>query len=252
VCRSSAPILSRRAQREQQRPGCGTLAAVPVLKAFVVIVALAGLAAAQQPVSFPTADGGHIHAELYGAGEHGVVLAHGGRYNKESWAQQARELAAADFRVLAIDFRGYGQSRGPGDTDPMSAPLHLDVLGAVRYLRKTGAKTVSVVGGSMGGGAASAAAIQAEPDEIDRIVLLAAFVEGPPEKLPGRKLFVVTRGDTRGDGLVRLERIRKEYGQSPEPKELLILEGSDHAQAIFETDQGERLLRELLRFLSAP
>jgi acetyl esterase/lipase len=36
----------------------------------------------------------------------------------------------------------------------MGAPLHLDVLAAVRYLRKMGAKTVSVVGGSMGGGAA--------------------------------------------------------------------------------------------------
>ena len=32
----------------------------------------------------------------------------------------------------------------------MSAPLHLDVLAAVRYLRKTGAKRVSVVGGQHG------------------------------------------------------------------------------------------------------
>ena len=81
------------------------------------------------------------------------MLAHGGRFNKESWEKQARALAAAGFRALAIDFRGYGQSRGPGQADPLSAPLHLDVLAAVRYLRKTGAKSVSVVGGSMGGSA---------------------------------------------------------------------------------------------------
>ena len=62
-------------------------------------------------------------------------------------------LERAGFRVLAIDFRGYGLSKGPGQSDPLSAPLHLDVLAAVRYLRKSGAKTVSVVGGSMGGGA---------------------------------------------------------------------------------------------------
>jgi acetyl esterase/lipase len=31
----------------------------------------------------------------------------------------------------------------------MDAPLHLDVLAALRYLRKNGAKSVSVVGGSM-------------------------------------------------------------------------------------------------------
>jgi len=34
----------------------------------------------------------------------------------------------------------------------MSAPLHLDVLAAVRYLRKTVTKTVGVVGASMGSG----------------------------------------------------------------------------------------------------
>jgi len=33
--------------------------------------------------------------------------------------------------VLALDFRGYGKSRGAGQSDPMSAPLELDVLAAV-------------------------------------------------------------------------------------------------------------------------
>ena len=75
---------------------------------------------------------------------------------------------------MAIDFRGYSQSRGPGESDTYTAPLHLDVLAAVRYLRKTGAKTVSVVGGSLGGGAAADASIEAGPGEIDRLVLLAA------------------------------------------------------------------------------
>jgi hypothetical protein len=33
---------------------------------------------------------------------------------------------------------------------------------------------------------------------------------------------------------------------------LVILDGSAHAQFIFATDQGERLMREILRFLSGP
>ena len=46
--------------------------------------------------------------------------------------------------------------------------------------------------------------------------------------------------------------IRDQYERAPDPKQLVILEGSAHAQHIFETDQGERLMREILRFLSEP
>ena len=111
---------------------------------FTVILglSLATVAAAQKTLSFPTEDGGLVFADVYGNGERAVVLAHGGPFNKESWAPQARTLAAAGFRVLALDFRGYGKSKGPGDSQPMDAPLHLDVLAAVRYLRTNGAKTV--------------------------------------------------------------------------------------------------------------
>src|SRR5882762_11366900 len=102
--------------------------------AVIVALFLAAVSNAQKAVVFPNADSGVVSADSYGAGERGIVLAHGGRFNKGSWGKQAQALAAAGFRVLAIDFRGYGQSRGPGDSDPMSAPLHLDVLAAVRYL----------------------------------------------------------------------------------------------------------------------
>ncbi len=102
------------------------------LRVIVLTILLTGVATAQEHVSFPTSDGGLVHADLYGKGERGVVLAHGGRFNKESWKKQAEELEKAGFRVLAINFRGYGRSRGPGQADPLGAPLHLDVLGAVR------------------------------------------------------------------------------------------------------------------------
>jgi pimeloyl-ACP methyl ester carboxylesterase len=214
-------------------------------------IILTGLAMAQEHVSFPTQDGGLIHADVYGKGDRGVVLLHGGRFNKESWSKQARALADAGFRVVAIDFRGYGHSRGPGQSDIYTAPLYLDVLAAVRYLRQNGAKTVSLVGGSMGGGAAGKAVAEARPGEIDRLVLLAAEADAPPEKLTGRKLFVVAREDVSGAG-PRLPRIRAQYEKAPEPKELIILDGSAHAQFLFDTDQAERLMREILRFLSAP
>lgn len=205
---------------------------------------------AQERVSFPTQDGGLVTAIVYGKGSHGVVLAHGGRFNKESWEKEARVLAAAGFRALAIDFRGYGQSVGPGQSDPFTAPLHLDVLAAVRYLRRTGAETVSLIGGSMGADAAADAVVAADPGEIDRLVMLAGGASTPPEKLKGRKLFIVSRDDIGSGDIPRLPAIRAQYERAPEPKELLILEGSAHAQLIFQTVQGERLMREILRFLS--
>jgi len=209
-------------------------------------------------VSFPTSDGGLIVADEYGAGAHAVVLAPGGRFDKESWAPQARALAGAGFRVLAIDFRWRGGSRGGVRSPDPYDGLHLDVLGAVRHLRETGAERVSVVGGSLGGSAAARAAVEAgrgergEAEEIDRLVLLAHGPIEEPERLRGRKLFVVARDDPWADGSPRLPAIREQYERAPEPKELLILEGAAHAQHLFATEQGAGLMREILRFLSDP
>lgn len=221
-----------------------------VLRALLATLLLARFAAAQEHISFPTEDGGVVHADIYGKGERGVVLAHGGPFNKESWEKQARTLESAGFRVLALDFRGYGKSRGPGDSDPMDAPLHLDVLAAVRYLRRTGVKSVSIVGGSMGAGAAGEASIASRPGEIDRVVLLGGSPNSPAEKLKSSTLFIAARDDASGDG-PRLPRIQEQYEKAPEPKRLIILEGSAHAQYLFQTDQGERVMREILHFLSA-
>jgi pimeloyl-ACP methyl ester carboxylesterase len=200
-------------------------------------------------VSFPAQDGWLIYANLYGKGDRGVVLAHGGRCTKETWEKQAQALVKAGFRVLAFDFRGFGQSKSGPPGQSSDSGQQFDVLAAVRYLRKAGAQTVAVVGASFGGDATTAALAEAAPGEIDRIVLLAHGAYGPPERMNGRKLFIVTRDDANDAGL-RLPKIRQQYERAPKPKELVILEGSAHAQFVFETNQGERLMREILRFLS--
>ena len=205
---------------------------------------------AQTTVSFPTEDGGVVFADRYGSGDRGVVLAHGGRFNKESWKDQARQLTEAGFQVLSIDFRGYGKSHGPGDSDPLGAPLDLDVLAAVRYLRAQGAKTVSAIGGSMGGGAAGDASIASEPGEINRLVFLGSAPNGPADKLKCPSLFIVARDDASGDG-PRLPGIRAQYEKAPQPKKLIILDGSAHAQYLFQTKDAGRVMQEILSFLAA-
>jgi esterase/lipase len=204
-------------------------------------------------VSFPTQDGGLIYANLYGQGKRGVVLAHGGRFNKESWDKQAHLLVKAGFCALAIDFRGRGLSRGGSQAQGSDDGSRYDVLAAIRYLHQNGAKTVSVVGASFGGWAAAGASVESEAGEIDRLVLLAHSPIDNPEQIKGRKLFILSRDDVSGDNKIpRLPKIRDQYERASDPKELVILEGSAHAQLIFETQQSEKLMREILRFLSKP
>jgi pimeloyl-ACP methyl ester carboxylesterase len=230
---------------------------MPVFRLGILPLALilTELLAAQESISFPTQDGGRICADLYGKGDgkgdRAVVLAHGGRFNKESWRDQAQTLVSKGFRVLAIDFRGFGCSSGPGQSDFDKAPFENDVLAAVRYLKTRGAQAVFVVGGSFGGGAAGDASIKSAPGEIDRIVFLGAAPNLSAEKLKSRALFIVARYDA-NDGGPRLPGIRAQYDKAPQPKELIVLEGSAHAQFLFQTDQSERVMREILRFVSVP
>lgn len=208
----------------------------------------------QTATSISAADGGRINADTYGGGDRAVLLAHGGRFDRASWKPQAEELAAAGFRVLAIDFRAAVEARAGRENACLydDACLAKDVLAAVRYLRATGATSVSIVGASLGGGAAARAAVEARAGEIERIVLLAHMPIAAPEKIQGRKLFIVARHDTGSGDVPRLPAIQAQYAKAPHPKELIVLDGSAHAQFIFQTDEAKRLMREILRFLTDP
>lgn len=222
------------------------LRAVPVALIGVVMTVVAGSGAraeSGQPaeVSFDTADGGEIHALLYGSGEHGVVLAHGGVFDKESWAPLAPRLAEAGLQVLAIDFRGYGLSK-PGS---QGNTLYLDVLAAISYLKAHGATRVSVLGASMGGGAVGRAAVMAGPGEIDRLILLAPVAIPNPEQIHASHIVYITTEDDPS-----VTRTRSQYKSAPEPKSFEILPGDSHAQHIFKTEQSEALVELIVGALT--
>lgn len=204
------------------------------------LVAVAGLCACAGPqeLAFPASGGGVVHADAYGSGSHAVVLAHGGRFDRSSWRDQAMELADAGYRVIAFDFR----QRDGG--------AYGEVLDAVAAARAGGATTVSVVGASFGGTAAAAATASA-PGSIDKLILLSAPVD-EPEILTGRKLVIVARGDVRGDGQMRLPVLERQFARMAEPKRLVVVEGIAHGQYLFESVHAERVMQEILSFLEAP
>ncbi len=135
-------------------------------------------------------------------------------------------------------------------TDSVPSPLGPEVYGTLDPLFQP--RSIAVVGASRGGGAAGEAAVEQRSGEIERLVLLAATPIATPDRLAGRKLFIVSRGDTTASGVPRLVAIRRQYELAPGPKELLVLEGSAHAQFLFQTAEADRLLAVIVAFLSRP
>jgi pimeloyl-ACP methyl ester carboxylesterase len=197
--------------------------------------------AAAERVTFPT--------DLYGEGDRGVVLVHGGRLNKESWATQGRALARAGFRALASTCAATASRRDPQArtrwarhraTATWPRPCSTCARPERRRSRPWGQH-----GRRRGGGGGLAPRSNRSPGADG------GHPDGPAEKLSAPTLFLMARDDRSADGL-RLPGLRAYYDKAPEPKELIILDGSAHAQFLFESDQAERVLREILRFLSAP
>ena len=219
----------------------GLASAQPPLPETRQIADQGGAASGFREISYQTRDGGIIFGNLYGEGPHAVLLGHGAVFDKESWDHLARRLAAEGHQALAVDFRGYGKSTAGRSR----GGLHEDIIGGIRYLRERGAARVSVIGASMGGGAVGDAVTELEPGDIDGLILLAAVPTRSPERLQGRKLFIVSGGDGSRAS------VEMQFQAASEPKTLTVLTGSAHAQHIFRTALGEELTDIMLAWISA-
>lgn len=218
-----------------------TIKIITFALAFLLLSQLSVAAQSPQDVSFPTADGGTVDADLYGQGSHGVVFAHGAIFNKQSWAPLAKRIADRGYRALAIDFRGYGKSRAGSDGNA----LDQDVIAAIRWLHAHGVQSVSVVGGSMGGGAAGRAATEVKRGEIDKLVLLSPMPINNPQQLKANSILYIA---SRDEGLAPT--VREQFSQAPQPKQLILLDGSAHAQNIFATSQAQHLSDIIIKFIA--
>jgi pimeloyl-ACP methyl ester carboxylesterase len=133
-----------------------------------------------------------IHYLEAGAGAP-VVLLHGLGYDGSRWAPNIAPLAA-DFRIIALDQIGFGQSDKP------LANYHTGMLSEflVGFLKAIGVQKASLVGSSMGGNVAAYTAIH-YPQMVERLVLSDAPgyrrpVNAPP---PDPRLRQIQNGVTR-------------------------------------------------------
>lgn len=98
-----------------------------------------------------------------------VVLLHGFPELAYSWRHQIPALAAAGYRVIAFDQRGYGASSKPADVDQYG--LRMLVADVVGVLDELGVATATVVGHDWGSIVAYATALT-QPDRVGGLVSL--------------------------------------------------------------------------------
>ncbi len=155
----------------------------------------------------------------------------------------ARQLAPVGYRVLALDFSGYGSSLLLRTRQRVLAD---DLVDAVAYARTHGARSVALVGASMGGYASLCAAARLD-DEIEAVVSLSApsrYTDGGGtvdiRGLTTPTLLYVGRDDT---GFVYANRA---FGRQNPDAELHVLATSSHGVDIVNT----AVLRRIETFLA--
>ncbi|MFJ5228116.1 alpha/beta fold hydrolase [Streptomyces sp. NPDC088400] len=112
--------------------------------------------------------GGRIHVAEQGTGPL-VLLVHGFPESWYSWRHQLPAIAAAGFRAVAIDVRGYGRSSKPREVEAYRMLAHVaDNVGVVRAL---GEQTATIVGHDWGSPIAANSALL-RPDVFTSVALL--------------------------------------------------------------------------------
>ncbi|MDE2667355.1 MAG: alpha/beta fold hydrolase [Acidobacteriota bacterium] len=117
-----------------------------------------------------------------------VVFLHGWMCNRTFWQRQCRELAGRNFRCLAVDFRGHGDSEAPaegysieqlaGDLSAMMAALEIG--------------PAVIVGHSMGGMVAQQFCLE-RPEQTAALVLVATIAADAEDRLISKRIAADAR-----------------------------------------------------------
>ena len=115
-----------------------------------------------QAIRLRTSDGVTLAGAVVGSGPVGAVLIH--QYPRDycGWLPYAGYLSRHGVHALLFDLRCFGRSACPGGRGHATT----DVAAAMAELRRRGARTVALVGASMGGAIAVVAAAQLHPAAV--------------------------------------------------------------------------------------
>ncbi|MEV0274553.1 alpha/beta fold hydrolase [Hamadaea sp. NPDC050747] len=181
-------------------------------------------------VTYPGTDGELGAGYLTGTGDTAVVLLHQSGGGLCQWLGYADAYAAKGWRGFAIDIRN--QTRVD------------DAVAAVAYLRSSGVRKVILVGASMGGTTALAAAATIQPP-VDGVVSLSgpATFSGADAASAVPKLampVVFAAGTNDGNFATDAQSLYDACGSKQ--KKLILLPASDHGVLLMSRGMGEFVL----------
>ena len=189
-----------------------------------------------------TSEGLHLEAKAWGTGSRYVVLAHMRPADMTSWFDFARLLADEGYTAVAFNFRGYGESDGNEGEFSVAD----DVRAAANAAHDAGASEVFVVGASMGGTGAVAAATS---NHIAGTVTLSAPAEF--EGVDAARLSPVVVGPLlliAADEDAEAANDALAIASGKDDAELLVLPGAQHGTNLF-AEHGPEITARILEFL---
>lgn len=192
-------------------------------------------------VHFSTQDHIQLAGVLYGASKTtAIICSHERPGTKADWSDSAPWFAARGFLVLAYDFRGNGESQGLYDP----GKENLDLLAAIAFVHRHGAKRVILLGASMG--ADISLIVAAETQVAGVITLSPEYLFGLSDiqirAISSPKLFINSTGDSYAPDTQQI------FQNARPPKELYLYPGVAHGVDIFQTEYGQDLIERIIAF----
>jgi dienelactone hydrolase len=213
-----------------------------------VTVHAQGKAPATQVVDIKAAGGVTLKASYFPAGRPGpgILLLHACNKDRSSWTKLATDAAGQGFHVLALDFRGFGESGGPrfaqGPEQQSTIDLYWpgDVDAALAWLTSQGQVDKTRIGAAGAScGVNQAVQLARRHPEVKTVVLLSGGIN-PAGRLhlrdsPGLPILAAA---SHGDGGV-VDQMRWVLGWSRNPANKFVeYQAAGHGTDMFAVEKG--------------
>ena len=160
-----------------------------------------GKEATMKDIQLETDDEKKIVGTFYEGGSEGIILLHMMDRTRNDWRDFALKLQNLNYSVIAVDFRGHGESEGSWKdfSEEDFQAMDLDVEAAFRYLEQNNITNITIIGASIGANIALRYAVE---HGIGKVVLLSPGLdfqgidtEEPAKVFEGKILIAASKED---------------------------------------------------------